>query len=199
MTSPRERAGAMARTGGVYALLAAGAVVMLGPLLLTVSTALKAPSDFASHSALALPHPPSTVNFAELLGGSHDLAHSIWVTAAVTAFVTLTQVTFSILAAFAFARLTFPGREPLFWVYLSTLMIPQSVTVVPLYLMMVQFGLRDTFWGLVLPLCFGSPYAIFLLRERFRAIPQEMVDAARLDGVSVLDMLVEIVIPLSRP
>ncbi|MDR1294870.1 MAG: carbohydrate ABC transporter permease [Bifidobacteriaceae bacterium] len=199
MTSLRERVATPARAAGVYALLVAGALAAIGPLLLTVSTAIKTPSDFASHSALAPPQPPSTVNFAELLGGSHNLTHSIWVTAAVTAFVVLTQVTFSILAAFAFARLTFPGREPLFWVYLSTLMIPQAVTVVPLYLMMVQFGLRDTFWGLVLPLCFGSPYAIFLLRERFRAIPQEVVDAARLDGVSTLDMLVEIVIPLSRP
>jgi multiple sugar transport system permease protein len=174
-------------------------VVSLAPFVLTLFTALKTPRQFAGASPLTPPSPPSGVNFADLLGGQHNLFHSIGVTAAVAGFTVLTQLTFSILAAFAFARLTFPGREPLFWVYLSTMMIPQAVTVVPLYLMMVEFGLRDTFWGIVLPYCLGSPYAVFLLRERFRAIPQEMLDSARLDGASNLDLLVDVVIPLSRP
>jgi multiple sugar transport system permease protein len=78
-------------------------------------------------------------------------------------------------------------------------MIPSIVVVVPLYLMMAQLGLRNTFWGLVLPFAFASPYAVFLLREYFRGIPQDLVDAARLDGANTLDVLVEIVVPLSRP
>jgi multiple sugar transport system permease protein len=121
------------------------------------------------------------------------------VTVLMAVFILVFQLVFSIMAAYAFARVDFPGREALFWVYLATLMVPAVVLVIPLYLMMVQLGLRDTFWGLVLPFSFGSPYAIFLLREYFRGIPQDLVDAARLDGASTLDILVEVVVPLSRP
>ena len=73
------------------------------------------------------------------------------------------------------------------------------MTVVPLYLMMAQLGLRNTFWALVIPYMFGSPYAIFLLRQYFRAIPQDLVDAARVDGANTLDILVHVVLPSSRP
>jgi multiple sugar transport system permease protein len=103
------------------------------------------------------------------------------------------------MAAYAFARLEFPGRDLLFWVYLATLMVPPVVTVVPLYLMMVQLGLRNTFSGLVLPYLLGSPYAVFLLREFFRGIPSELTDAARIDGAGTWRTLLHIVVPLSRP
>jgi multiple sugar transport system permease protein len=109
------------------------------------------------------------------------------------------QLTFSVLAAYAFARLEFPGRDALFWVYLATLMVPATVTVVPLYLMMAEVGLRNTFWALVLPFMFGSPYAIFLLREHFRTIPTDLIRAAKVDGASTLDVLVHVVLPASRP
>jgi len=87
----------------------------------------------------------------------------------------------------------------LFWVYIATLMVPPTVTIVPMYLMMAQAGLRNTFWALVLPFVFGSPYAIFLLREYFRTIPADLINAARLDGANTLDVLVHVVIPASRP
>ena len=109
------------------------------------------------------------------------------------------QLTFSVLAGYAFARLQFRGRDVLFWVYIATLMVPGTVTVVPMYLMMAQLGLRNTFWALVLPFMFGSPYAIFLLREHFRMIPNELVNAARLDGANTLDVIFHVVIPSSRP
>ena len=93
----------------------------------------------------------------------------------------------------------FPGRDALFWVYVATLMVPATVTVVPLYLMMAEAGLRNTFWALVLPFMFGSPYAIFLLREYFRAIPADLINAARVDGANTLDVIVHVVVPASRP
>ena len=116
-----------------------------------------------------------------------------------TAVILVGQLTFSVLAAYAFARLEFPGRDALFWVYLATLMVPATVTVVPLYLMMAQAGLRNTFWALVLPFMFGSPYAIFLLREYFRGIPADLIKAARIDGANTLDVLVHVVVPASKP
>jgi multiple sugar transport system permease protein len=121
------------------------------------------------------------------------------VTALTTAVILVGQLTFSVFAAYAFARPEFPGRDVLFWVYLATLMVPATVTVVPLYLMMAQAGLRNTFWALVLPFMFGSPYAIFLLREYFRAIPADLVNAARLDGANTLDVIVHVILPASKP
>ncbi len=119
-------------------------------------------------------------------------------TAQVVVVILVGQLIFSIMAAYAFAKLRFAGRDALFWVYLATLMIPQVVIVIPLYVMMAQTGLRNTFWALVLPFMFGSPYAVFLLREHFRSIPDDLIDAARIDGAGDWRILWQIVAPLSR-
>ena len=135
-------------------------------------------------------------NYAAL--GSAGFGRALAVTASMTAIITIGQLTFSVLAAYAFARLEFPGRDALFWVYLATLMVPATVTVVPLYLMMAEMGLRNTFWALVLPFLFGSPYAIFLLRQHFRSIPKDLLSAARIDGANTLDVIVHVVVPASK-
>ena len=136
----------------------------------------------------------------ENYGGLADagFGRALAVTALMTVVILVGQLTFSVLAAYAFARLEFPGRDALFWVYIATLMVPATVTVVPLYLMMAEVGLRNTFWALVLPFMFGSPYAIFLLREHFRGIPGDLIRAARVDGASTLDVIVHVVLPASR-
>ena len=121
------------------------------------------------------------------------------VTAQVVGVILVGQLFFSVLAAYAFARLDFPGRDALFWVYLATLMVPQIVTIIPLYAMFAAAGLRNTFWALVLPQVFGSPYAIFLLREYFRGIPEDLISAARLDGCNTMQVLRYVVVPVSRP
>ncbi|GAB3127617.1 carbohydrate ABC transporter permease [Glaciibacter psychrotolerans] len=187
------------RTLAIYLFLLAGAVVTLGPFLLSILTAFKTSGQFAQTNALSWPDPFTLDNFTELLTGRAEFGRAIGVTLLVAALLVAAQLVFSIMAAYAFARLEFAGRDIVFWVYLSTLMIPAIVIVVPLYLMMTEAGLRNTFWGLVLPFAFASPYATFLLREYFRGIPQELVDAARLDGANALDVLVEIIVPLSRP
>ncbi|MBL3685455.1 carbohydrate ABC transporter permease [Leucobacter zeae] len=185
---------------GVYAVLIAGALLVLGPFVLSTMTAFKTPGQLATDSKLAPPWPVTLENFERLFdGGLVDFSRAIGVTAGYVALVLVGQLVFSILAAYAFARLRFPGRDALFWVYLSTLMVPAVVTMVPLYLMISEAGMRNTFWGLVLPYLFGSPYAIFLLREYFRGIPQDLVDAARLDGAGHWRILTRIVVPLSRP
>lgn len=191
------------RAAGVlagYTILVLGALITLGPFILSVMTSLKTPGQVATQSPLALPRPLTGANYAGLFtSGLVDFGHAIGVTVAYVVVVLAGQLAFSILAAYAFARLRFPGRDAIFWVYLATLMIPQVVLVVPLYLMMTEAGLRNTFWGIVLPYLFGSPYAIFLLREYFRGIPEDIVDAARLDGAGTWRILTTIVVPLSRP
>jgi multiple sugar transport system permease protein len=191
--------GARLRSVWVYVVLTLGAVLTLGPFLLSILTALKSREQFARESTLAWPDPFTLGNFAELLGGRGEFARAILITLLAAVLILIGQLVCSVLAAYAFARVDFPGRTAMFWLYLSTLMIPPVVLVVPLYLMMTQLELRNTFWSLVLPFVFASPYAVFLLREYFRGIPQELIDAARLDGANTLDVLVEIVLPLSRP
>ncbi len=183
----------------VYLVLLAGAGVTLAPFLLSLQTAVKTPLQFASQPVLAPPNPVTGANFAELFGARYDFVTPIAVTAQVVAVILVGQLLFSVFAAYAFARLEFPGRDALFWVYLATLMVPQAVTIIPLYLMMTEVGLRNTFWALVLPQLFGSPYAIFLLREYFRGIPSDLLDAAKLDGCGTLRTLRHVVVPVSRP
>ncbi|MEJ8281605.1 carbohydrate ABC transporter permease [Pseudonocardia spirodelae] len=183
----------------VLAALLAGAVVTLAPFVLSVATAAKTTRQFAATPVLSPPAPPTAENVVALFGRDYDFVTPIAVTAQVVLVVLAGQLLFSVLAAYAFARLEFPGRDALFWLYLATLMVPQVVTIIPLYLMMTDAGLRNTFWALVLPYLFGSPYAIFLLREHFRAIPQDLLDAARLDGAGTVRILRHVVVPASRP
>ena len=176
--------------------VATGAVITLTPFALGLLTSFTSAQQFATES-LSLPSPPTIENYTGLADAGFGRAFIV--TALMTAVILLGQMTFSVLAAYAFARLRFPGRDVLFWVYIATLMVPATVTVVPLYLMMAEAGLRNTFWALVLPFMFGSPYAIFLLREYFRTIPADLINAARVDGANTLDVIVHVVVPASRP
>jgi multiple sugar transport system permease protein len=181
----------------IYAGLALGALITLAPFALGLLTSFTSAHQFVTGRPLELPRPPTLTNFADLGGAGFGRAAAV--TALMTAVILVGQLTFSVLGGYAFARLQFPGRDALFWVYIATLMVPGTVTVVPMYLMMAQLGLRNTFWALVLPFVFGSPYAIFLLREHFRIIPNDLINAARLDGANTLDVIVHVVIPSSRP
>lgn len=181
-----------------YLVLLAGALLTVGPFTLSFLTAFKSPQQFAAEPALNLPNPFTGENFSSLFAGSYSFVSPIAVTAQMVGVILVGQLVFSIMAAYAFAKLRFRGRDALFWVYLATLMIPQVVIVIPLYVMMVQTGMRNTFWALVLPFMFGSPYAVFLLREHFRAIPDDLIDAARIDGAGDWRILWQIVVPLSR-
>ncbi|MBW0011760.1 carbohydrate ABC transporter permease [Mycobacterium sp.] len=181
----------------IYIGLLLGTLITLAPFVLGLLTSLTSAHQFATGTPLQLPQPPTLANYADL--GAAGFGRAAAVTALMTAVILVGQLSFSVLAGYAFARLEFPGRDALFWVYIATLMVPATVTVVPMYLMMAQLGLRNKFWALVLPFLFGSPYAIFLLREHFRIIPNDLINAARLDGANTLDVIVHVVIPTSRP
>lgn len=196
---PRRRRMRPLSVAATYAVLVIAAVLTLAPFLMSVMTAFTTPRQLAQKGPLALPAPPTGENFAQLLTGAAGFGSPVVVTIQMVAVILVGQMVFSVLAAFAFAWLRFPGRDALFWVYIATLMVPQVVVVIPLYLMMSQLGLRNTFWALVLPFVFGSPYAIFLLRESFRGIPTELIDAMRIDGAGPLRILWNLVVPLNRP
>jgi multiple sugar transport system permease protein len=185
--------------GATYLVLLVAAVLTLGPFLFSVMTALTSTTQFAQEGPLSIPSPPVLDNVVRLFTSADGFVTPVAVTVQMVAVILVGQMVFSVLAAYAFAQLRFPGRDLLFWVYIATLMVPQVVVVVPLYLMLSEAGLRNTFWALVLPFVLGSPYAIFLLRENFRGIPSELMDAMRIDGAGTLRLLWHLVVPLNRP
>lgn len=195
----RRRARGPLATVLIYVgLLLAGAIMVL-PFVFSIVTAFKSPLGFARSSPLSLPDPWSLESFAAVLSGSLDVGGALLTTLGVVVVTVVSQVASSIFAAYAFARLTFPGRDAVFWLFLGTMMIPATVLVIPLYLMVTELGLKDTFFGIVLPFMLASPYAVFLLREYFRGIPQDVIDAARIDGAGHLRILWQIIVPLSTP
>ena len=112
--------------------------------------------------------------------------------------IAITQVATSALAAYAFARLRFRGREPLFYIYLGTLIIPPQVTVIPQFLIVRELGWVDSYAGLIIPQAFTA-FGVFLLRQFFLGIPRELEDAARIDGASRWGCFWRIIVPLSGP
>ncbi|WP_344825600.1 carbohydrate ABC transporter permease [Actinocorallia longicatena] len=190
----------MFKKTGLYAFLIIGALVSVAPYLMTLNSAVKQPDKLLTTPAWEPATSPTFANFSQVWG-EYDMSSFLWHTFVVAAVVTVLQVVFSCLAAFAFARIAFPGRELLFWAYVATMMVPQIVTIVPLFLLMRQFDLVDTYPGLILPYVFGfgAPYAIFLVRQYFKTIPVDLESAARIDGASTMTVFTRIMIPLSRP
>lgn len=182
-----------------YGMLVAGALVMVVPFLFSLLTSFKTPQQFATTDPLSWPAPFTGQNYAEIFGGTTNVLVPIAITVQMVLVMTTVQLACSVLAAYAFARLRFPGKEAIFWAYLATLMVPAIVTMIPLYAMFSKAELNNTFIGLVLPFMLGSPYAIFLLRQNFQAVPQEILDAAKLDGAGHWRTLRSVMLPMNRP
>jgi len=114
----------------------------------------------------------------------------------VSGSITFIAIVTSSLAGFVFTKFKFPGKELVFVLFLAGLMIPFSIIVVPMYLFTSSVGMLNTYWGLILPLCI-SPFGIFLMRQFMEGIPNDMVEAARIDGASNLWIYYRVIVPLS--
>jgi multiple sugar transport system permease protein len=186
----------------LYLVLIAGALLTVFPYLMVLLTSLKTPQQLNDMSPW-LPAVPGTLsNYVHLFDGriaNISFLAYLWHTLVFTVVLTVGQLVFTTLAAYAFARMRFAGRDVLFWAYLATMMVPNVVTMIPLYLIMRQIGWIDTWFGLLAPYLLGSPYGIFLMRQFFRGLPSDLEDAARIDGAGPLTILLRIFIPLSRP
>jgi ABC-type glycerol-3-phosphate transport system permease component len=182
----------------IYLLLVAGGVVFALPFLWMVRTALM---DYVQVQRLPLqwiPNPIRWENFRESLSFM-DFPVLLRNTLVITVLVIIGQVLSCSLVAFGFARLEFPGREFLFIVLLSTMMLPVMVTEIPRFILFRHFGWIDTILPLVVPAYFGAPFFIFLLRQFFKSVPKDLDDAARIDGCSAWRIWWQIMMPLSKP
>jgi multiple sugar transport system permease protein len=182
----------------VYALLLGLAVVFLLPFLWMISTSLKQQDEVFSYPPSFIPSSFEWHNYVDgwrILPFTTFLRNSLIVT---TANVVGNLISCT-LVAYGFARLRARGKNVLFVLLLATIMIPREVTIVPRFILFSEAGLVNTFWPLILPAWFGYPFFIFLLRQFFMTIPRDLDDAARIDGASHLQILLHIILPLSKP
>lgn len=178
-------------------LLAGLAVSMLLPFLWMVSTALMGEMEVYQFPPRFLPSVWRWSNFVEAMQ-LQPFGRFFLNTAVVAAVSVAGQLLFCSMAAFAFARLRFPGRDRMFALYLGTMMVPGIVTVIPTFLLITTFGGMNTYWALFTP-TLSSVWGIFLMRQFFLSIPRDLEDAARIDGASEWTIFWRIVMPLSRP
>jgi multiple sugar transport system permease protein len=180
-----------------YAVLSLLAALTILPFAWMVLTALKPGNEVMTNPPTWIPTRLAVENFPRALS-FFPFDRFLLNTLVVAVGATALQMVTATLAAYAFARLRFRGRNVLFVVYLGTLMIPQQVTIVPLFLMMRSVGWIDTFAALILPSAFQA-FGVFLLRQFFLTIPRELEEAAVMDGAGRLRILAQLIIPLSRP
>ncbi|MBD2020425.1 carbohydrate ABC transporter permease [Leptolyngbya sp. FACHB-36] len=183
---------------GMYALLSAIAVVMLIPLVWLISTALKSPTeDLFQFPPRLLPAQPTLENFVNVWQ-TNPFGRYLFNSTLIAVLTVGLNLLFCALAAYPLARLQFRGREVIFTAIVTTIMIPFQIVMIPLYVLAVQLGLRNTYLGVIFP-AIASAFGIFLLRQAFQGVPKELEEAARIDGCSELGLWWYVMLPSIRP
>ncbi len=181
----------------IYAILAVAAVISLVPFLYVISTSFKSTVSLFQYPPEWIPSEPTLENFQSLLS---DYPFVRWTLNSfiVAAVVTLIKVVIDSMAGYAFAKMSFPGKDALFIVVLMTLMVPFAATLIPLFIIVRDLHLTNTYPGLILP-ALASPIGIFMMRQFIETLPGDLENAARLDGCSEFDIFRRVILPLVRP
>jgi ABC-type sugar transport system permease subunit len=198
----RERAGGFVRTDfavrlSLYALMGLVLVLWVGPLLWMLSTSLKPEGQILSLVPRWIPQIFTLQNYREVLVKFPLVAWGLN-SLIVAAGATLVGLLISIPAAYAFAKMRFRGQQWIFLLILSTILVPVHITIVPLFLGLAKLRLTDTYFSLIMPTV-ANGFGVFLLRQFFQGIPQELEEAATIDGAGRLGILLRVVLPLSKP
>ena len=197
------------RRAGAWTLVVIALIVTISPFLWMLRTALSSNHSLAANAGNLLPADFSWGAFKRVLGlqtpeeaiaeGGSRAAINFWwylrSSIIVSTLVTAGQVFFSSMAAYAFSRLRWPGREKVFALFLATMMVPPIFTALPNFLMIKNLGLLNTYAGIILPFLFMTPFAIFFLRQFFLSMSREVEEAAMLDGASKFRIYFKIVLP----
>ncbi len=198
MTSSNKlTAGDIVKKVLLYAALIFMAFIMLVPFAWMISASLKFEKDVFSFPIVWIPENPQWGNYSEIWQ-KVPLLTGFFNSVKLTVCVTLLQLATSSLAAYAFAKLEFKGRDTIFMLYIMTIAIPWQVYMVPQYKMMTIFGLTDSHLGIVLMHAFTAT-GVFLMRQFFMGIPTELLEAARIDGLSEYGIWAKLMLPLSKP
>jgi multiple sugar transport system permease protein len=181
----------------VWASVVVGAAVVLLPFVWMLATSFKTEGEIFSNPAQLLPAHPTIQAYIDVwrrIPFGRFFINSVIFAGSVT----ILSLFLDSMAAYAFARLRFKGRDVLFWVVLGTLMIPFQITLIPLFLTVFHLGWLDTYQGLIVPRATNA-FGIFLLRQFFVTLPRELDDAARVDGAGEFRIYWQIILPLSLP
>jgi multiple sugar transport system permease protein len=199
--APRERP---ARTGNIlrrtiaYAALILLALISLLPFAWMLSTSLKQSFEVFVFPPQWIPAELQWSNYTSLWSSFQYWNFWIFNSFKIVAFAVVGQLLFCSMSAYAFARLDFPGRDLIFYLYLGSMMVPDIVNTIPTYIMMQNLGLLDTHASLILP-ALASAIGIFMLRQFFLSLPRELEEAARVDGAGYWRIYWDIILPLSKP
>lgn len=180
-----------------YVLLLLGAVVMVFPFIWMVLSAFKQPDEIIAYPPIFFPAHPNLdllVRVWTEINFGRYFANSLLTATVATVAILLT----SALVGFVLAKYEFRGKNLLFVMVLATMMIPWPVLLIPQYLIAVKLGLLNTYWALILPALYSS-FGIFMMRQFMHSIPNELIDAARIDGASEPHIFLKLVLPLATP
>jgi multiple sugar transport system permease protein len=195
-----------------YVILSAGAVLFVAPFVYMVSSSFQPQSEIFSYPPKWIPSNPTLDNYRQFFGSGHQIGRWILNSTITTGAITVAQLFFSSLMAYTFAKRKFPGRDFLFFLLLATMMFPSQVIVIPNYIILKVIplfggndlagvgghGWLDSYWGIIMP-NLVSGFGVFLLRQYMKSIPDELLDAARIDGAGHFRIYWKVVLPLSRP
>ncbi len=194
-----------------WAVLIGMLIVTLMPLWVVIKTALMQPGDLFAQSTRLLPSDPTMLNFERVLGlvskedaiaagGSGadiNFLRALGNSLLFTGIIVVMQIFCAAMAAYAFARLRFPGRDVLFGLFIGSMMVPGVVTFIPNFILIKDLGWLNTMAGMVAPFCLMQGFSVFFLRQFFLSIPRDLEEAALLDGASHLYIFLRVVLPLS--
>jgi ABC-type glycerol-3-phosphate transport system permease component len=174
-----------------------GAAVNLVPFLWMLSTSLKTPQEVFTYPPTWIPNPVTFVNYQK----AFDVVNTrVFLNSLIfSGSIVILQGLVTTMGGFAFARLRFPFREQILVLYLGTMMIPPQVTLIPTFIIVVQLGWINTYQGLIVPILAQGAFGTFLFRQFFLRIPDDLYDAAKLDGANPWQLYWRLTLPLSRP
>ncbi len=168
------------------------------PFIWMISTSLKGSKEVFMYPPVLIPKKLQWSNYKEAFT-SIPYMHYIFNTAKVTSLAVLGNIITAPLVGYAFAKLEWPGRDKVFLLVLATMMLPFQITMIPLYGIYVKYGLINTYFPLIMPDFFGKAYFVFLMRQFFKTIPNEIAESARVDGASEFQIYTRIMLPLAKP
>lgn len=181
----------------IYLLLAVGCVIVMMPFIWMLSSSLKLDKDVFNFPIQWIPKNPRWRNYADIW---KEIPFGVFYknTAKLAIIITFLQLLTSSFAAYAFAKIKFAGRDLLFIAYIGTIAVPWQVYMIPQFIMMKKLGLNDTHLSLILLQAFTA-FGVFLLRQSYMGIPEELSESARIDGLSEYGIYSRIILPLSKP
>ncbi len=193
--SPNRQLKQFMSATAVYLVLGITALIILLPLLLMVSSAFKTESEIFSYPVKLIPDHFIWDNFKQLIKSFPIYTYNSF---KVTIIITLVQILTATTGAYAFAKLRWKGRDLIFLLYISSIMIPQQVMIIPQFLIVRNLGLYDTHLALILLGSFTA-FGTFLVKQYFMTIPDSLIEAARIDGANEFVIFARIMLPLAKP